>query len=182
MKVREKGILPDQLYSENKTKVKKVYKTHSLKFNQGALHTAQCFLWQGEGQQVEGKFTKDDNGVTIHSELIVTADERTDLFDDLKEVVEELGGSWEIVGVEELQKEEDAERSEAIKSFESAMWNKLFHEERTARSKGFEHCPILKGLITSLLTERHEKFELADLMPHDVLAEVYATIDSEVKS
>jgi len=180
MKVREKAILPDQLYSNNKDKIKKVYKAYGLKFNQGALHTNQLFLWQTEGTMVQGFFTKDDDGLTVHSELVITAKERTQLFDDLKELVEELGGKWEIVEEEELQKEEDDATTKAIEDFEHSMWSQLFNEERKARKKGFEHCPILKALITKLLTERHEKFGLQDLMPYDVLAEVYATIDSEV--
>ena len=128
----------------------------------------------------QGFFTKDDDGVTVHSEIVITASERNEVFDDLKEVIEELGGSWEEVAEEELQKEADEEKNKEQEAFESAMWNKWFREERDARKKGFEHCPILKSLITSLLTERHEKFGLADLQPYDVLAEVYATIDTEV--
>jgi len=180
MKVREKGILPNQLYSDNKDKLKKVYKAHGLKFNQGALHTANIFLWQGDGQQVEGKFTKDDSGLTVHSELVVTATERTQLFDDLKEVVENIAGTWEIVEEEELQKEEDAAKVEAIEKFDARMWNRLLTEEKYARRSGHEHCPVLKGMITEELTDRHEKFGLQDLTPWDVLAEVYAMADSEV--
>lgn len=181
MKLREKAILPNQLYSENKTKIKKVYKEHGLKFNQGALHSANIFLWQGDGQQVEGRFTKNDDGVTVHSELVVTADERTPFFDDLKELVEELGGSWEISGEEELQKEEVDERDKEIKKYEFNMYNQLFNEERKARQQGFQHCPVIKPMITKMLEERYVRFSLDDLTPYDVLAEVYATVDSEYK-
>lgn len=180
MKVRETAILPNQLYSDNKVKIKKLYKAHGLKFNQGALHSAQIFLWQGDGQEVEGKFAKDEDGITVHSELVVTAGWRTDLFDELKELVEELGGSWAIAEVEELQKEEDGQKLEAIKKFEEAMWNRVLTEERYARRKGREHCPVLKNIITEVLTERHEKFGLKDLTPWDMLAEAYAIVDSEV--
>ena len=176
----EKAILPDQLYSDNKTKLKTIYKKHGLKFNQGALHNSNLFLWQGEGVVVQGIFTKDEHGVTTHSELLVKAKERTDLFDDLKEAVENIGGTWEIVPEEVLVKEEEAQKLEEIESFEKSMWTKLFNEERKARKQGFEHCPVMKGLITEQLTERHKRFGLTDLTPWDVLAEVYAVVDSEV--
>ena len=180
MTVRETAILPNQLYSEHKDKIKKVYKKHLLKFNQGALHSAHIFLWQGDGQKVEGRFTKDDDGITIHSELVITSNDRTPLFDDLKELVEELGGSWKITGEEELHKEEVDERDKEIKAYDSDMFNQLFNDERNARKSGFKHSPVIKPMISKLLQERYDRYDLKELTPHDVLAEVYAVVDSEV--
>ena len=180
MKQRVIFTLPDQLYSDNKVKLKKVMKAHGLVFNQGALHSASIFLWQGEGEQVEGKFTKDKSGLTVHSELVWTGQERSDFLSAFEELIQELGGSWEIAEEEELKKEEYAEREEGVKSYEGNMFAQLLKEERDARGKGFEHCPVLKPMITKLLQERYDRFELKDLTPYDVLAEVYATIDSEV--
>lgn len=181
MKVKEIATLPDQLYSNNKVKLKKIMKAHGLKFNTGALHTASVFLWQGAECQVEGKFTKDGEGVTVHSELVVTGEERTQLFDDLKELIEELGGSWEVVDVKQLIKESNEALIKEIHDYEAKEMAKLTNEELNARRKGAEHCPVIKPMIVAYLTERHENYGLKDLTPHDVLAEVYAEADAEVK-
>jgi len=180
MKQRVVFTLPNQLYSENKVKVKKVMKAHGLAFNQGALHSANIYLWQGDGEQVEGKFTKDESGLTVHSELVWSGKERSTFLSAFEELVKELGGSWEIVGEEELHKEEADELEEERKNFDKRMWNRLLTEENYSKRKGLEHCPVLKPMITEELTERFKKFGLKDLTAWDVLAEVYAMSDSEV--
>lgn len=178
-KLREIAILQGHLYSDNKEKIKKLFKQFGLAFNQGALNAAHLYIWQGEAEQVEGKFTKDSDGLTIHSTLTWTGKERTPFLDELKKLTEELGGGWKVAGEEELVKEEVDDRKKAIKEMENDGLTKLYGEERKARVQGFGHCPIIKPMITKFLTERYEKFGLKDWKPEEVLDRVYKKVDNE---
>ena len=180
MKVREAGLLKGSLYSDNKVKIKKVFKAHGLKFNQGACMSAKCFLWQSEEGQVEGKFTKDKSGTTIRAELVITAEDRTPAFDDLKECVLELGGSWSIVSEEEMEVEAEEEADEEFAAFEKKWKHKLLFEERNGRKSGFNHCPILKPFIKQYLEERESEYGLTDKTVDKVLKEIYKIVDKEM--
>jgi hypothetical protein len=158
MNFKEVATLPDQLYSSNKTKIKSLFKKYGLKFNQGACLSANLYLWQGEGIQVEGKFTKNAEGVTIHAELIVTSEERSEIFDQLRSVVEKLGGSWSVAEEEEVKEESAKQDNEERAKFMKEWKNNLANEERKARKMGMKKCPIIDPMISKFIEELKQRF------------------------
>jgi len=179
LKVREVGILEGALYTTNKVKIKKLFKKYGLKFNQGACLSNNLFLWQREGLQVEGKFTKDDEGVTTRAELVITGDERTPEFDELKECVEALGGSWEEVEKEVLKEEHAQEMDKELIDFDKRWNNRMLNEERNARRSKFKHCPILKPLVNQYLSEREQFKPKKKKNADKIIKEIYQVVDKE---
>ena len=179
MKLREVGKLEGSTYSDNKTKVKRIFKKHELKFNQGACLSSNLFLWQGEELQVEGKFIKDGDGVTISAELIITGKERTSAFDELKECVLALGGSWGIAPEEEMKEEAEEEADEEFEAFKKEWKNRMLNEERNARRMKFKHCPILKPLVNEYLSKREQFKPKKKLTAEKIIKEIYKIVDKE---
>lgn len=160
--MKEIGLLDGAVYSEHKLKVKAVFKKYGMKFNQGACLSANLYLWQGEGIQAEGKFTKDDEGVTIRAEIILTAEERVEAFDKLREIIEKLGGSWSVASEEEVKEESVKEEEDERMKFLKEWKHKLVTEERNARAKGFKKCPIIIPMINKFLEEYKTSYPAYD--------------------
>lgn len=177
MKQRITFQLPGLLYSQNKDKIKKLFKKYGLKFNQGACLSNNLFLWQGDKQQVEGKFFKDDDGQTLRSELIWTCEEETDLMAEMDALISSLGGSLEEANKEEMKEEEVKEEEAERDDFEKKWRHRLLNEERNARSKGFKHCPILLPMVKQYLTEREKPFKEHDA--NKLVSKIHDMIDKE---
>lgn len=171
MKAKEVGILEGAVYSEHKLKVKAVFKKYGMKFNQGACLSANLYLWQGEGIQAEGKFTKDDEGVTIRAEIILTAEERVEAFDKLREIIEKLGGSWSVASEEEVKEESVNQEEEERVKFMKEWKHRLVTEEKNARAKGFKKCPVIVPMINKFLEELKTKYPKSDVPTADAVYE-----------
>jgi hypothetical protein len=179
MKVKEIGKLKGNIYSENKVKVKKVFKKYKMAFNQGACLSSNLFLWQGEDVAVEGKFVKDEAGVTQSATFIITGKERTPAFDELKECVEALGGSWSVAAEEEVKAEEEEEADAELVAFDKEWKNKLLSEERKARSAKFKHCPILRPMVKQFIEEREKRFNIKSETVEQIMEQIYKQVNKE---
>lgn len=159
------------IYSKNKVKIKKLYKDKGLEFNKQEYHSNNKFIWENDTERVE--LIPEDNVVTIYWQ----SKDKTDLLGELKTKTKELGGIWT---VQKEDKKKDSElKEQEIKSFDGKNMAKIIENERNARSKGFEHCPILKPMIRDYLEKREEKYGKSEKTVDEIVKYVYEYIDNK---
>jgi len=163
------------IYSQNKAKIKKLYKEHGLIFDK-AQYYKDKFIWENEKERVE--LVPEDNVVTIYWESKDGSD--SELLEQLKEKTKELGGIWKEVKDDSKKKEKDAE--DKFNYFEKRSMAILVENERNARSKGFTHCPILKPMIKDYLEVRERKYGKTDKSVDDIVKYVYDYVDEKYPS
>lgn len=162
-----------EVYSKNKAKIKKLYKEHGLVFDK-AQYYKDKFIWENDKERVE--LIPEDNVVTIYWE----ANDKTDLLEELKTKTKELGGIWSVYKEDKEAKKSEAEDEFAY--FEKRSMAILTENERNARSKGFNHCPILKPMIKDYLEVRERKYGKTDKTLDEVVEEVYKYVDEKYPS
>ena len=159
-----------EVYSQNKVKIKKLYKEHGLVFDK-AQYYKDKFIWENDNEKIE--LVPEDAVATIYWE----GNEESELLNQLKEKTKELGGIWKVHKEDEGKKEAEAEAE--FDYFEKRSMAIIVENERNARSKGFKHCPILKPMIKDYLEVRERKYGKTDKTSEDIINYVYNYIDEK---
>jgi hypothetical protein len=153
--------LTSEAYSENKAKIKKIFKDEGLIFNRGKYLADGKFIWENDKQSIE-LIAENENSI-----LRWESDDFTSLYEKLKIYTTQLNGEWSTKKIEPIKLDSDLIR------YDNKYMNKFIQHEKNARVKGFKHCPILKPMIKEYLDNRKEEFNVEDKTVEEILNSVY---------
>jgi len=160
--------LPSAVYSENKIKIKKMFKDEGLIFNKMEYLGNGKFVWENELERIE-LILEDDNSI-----LKWESGNETNLYQNLKTYTTKIGGFWFDDKITRMTTNND------LKRFDNKYMNKFIRCERDARIKGFNHCPILIPMIKEYIEERKE-IDGKHIIISDIVKKVNSNVDKNIK-
>jgi len=167
---KEYVILDKSAYSDNKVKIKKIFKDMGLEFDKPEYFKSNKFIWKNDKERIE--LINEDDKAVLHWE----SSEESELLQKLKEETEKLDGVW-------VSKDTDSEAGKVelgndLKKFDSRNMSLFIENERNARMRGFKHCPILKAMINEYIENRDKEFGATDKHQEEILKYVIDYIDT----
>lgn len=152
--IKEMGILSKAAYAENKKDIKALFKDNGLVFNGAEYDNNIKFIWSDINITIEIKYTK------TKVKIIIIADKKYKIVNEIKVIVKENKGKWKIVPPEKLKENEKLVLSQELKEYDRKQLYLIQNEQRIAMRKGHKVCPILKPMIKQYLEERATKFDV----------------------
>jgi len=134
--------LPEGVYDKNKVRLKAIFKQFGLEFNKKEYFVGK-FIWQSPTESVEGKFEKNEQGVTTKATFLLnTGDSFNNVF---RPIIKILGGDWC--------------NAEETKNVEKNALYDIVKEELRARNRRWPHSPLLKPMIKEYFTKNNIAFD-----------------------